>query len=226
VSLVQIESAAGPPPPPPEAPSARALLLNGIFSENPVFRLALSLCPAVAVTTTVLNGLILGVAVLLVQVLSSGTVALARPLIHARVRIPVYTIVIAVWVSAIDMLLAAFVPTLHAQVGLYIKLIVAFAIIISRLEVFASRYPLVPSLWDATGMGLGFLLALVVIGALRELLGNGSFAGVPLAPGKPLLFFALPAGGFFSIALLMALFNRIERAAGGAAKARAGGAHG
>ncbi len=226
MSLVQIEPAAPAAPAAPRAPSPGALLRNGIFTENPVFRLALSLCPAVAVTTTVQNGLMLGVAVLLVQVLSSGTVAVARPLIHPRVRIPVYTIVIAVWVSAIDMLLAAFLPALYAQVGLYVKLIVAFAIIISRLEVFASRYPLVPSLWDATGMGLGFLLALVTIGALRELLGNGSLAGLPLAPGKPLLFFALPAGGFFSIALLMALFNAIERrVAGDRAPAAGGGGH-
>jgi electron transport complex protein RnfE len=195
----------------PRPPNARELILNGIFAENPVFRLALSLCPAVAVTTTVMNGLVLGVAVLLVQVLSSLTVALARGRIHPRIRIPVYTLIIAVWVSAIDMLLSGFVPALYAQVGLYVKLIVAFAIIISRLEVFASRQPLVPSFYDALGMGLGFLLALVSIGAMRELLGNGSLAGVPLVASKPLLFFALPAGGFFSITLLMALFNVIER---------------
>jgi electron transport complex protein RnfE len=196
---------------PGPAPRARDLVLNGIFGENPVFRLALSLCPAVAVTTTVMNGVLLGVAVLAVQVLSSVSVTLTRQWIHPRVRIPIYTIIIAVWVSIIDMLLAGFTPALYAQVGLYVKLIVAFAIIISRLEVFASRQPLVPSFFDGLGMGLGFLLALVVIGAMRELLGNGSLAGIPLAPGKPLLFFALPAGGFFSIALLMALFNRIER---------------
>lgn len=195
----------------PKAPRARDLVLNGIFAENPVFRLALSLCPAVAVTTTVVNGLMLGVAVLAVQVLSSVTVALTRRWIHTRVRIPVYTIIIAVWVSAIDMTLAGFFPTVYAQVGLYVKLIVAFAIIISRLEVFASRQPLIPTFWDAVGMGLGFFLALVLIGAFRELLGSGSILGVALTPEKPLLFFALPAGGFFAIALLMALFNLIER---------------
>ncbi|HUK65044.1 MAG TPA: electron transport complex subunit RsxE [Dongiaceae bacterium] len=199
-------------PLPGRPPSARFLILNGILQENPVFRLALSLCPAVAVTTTVVNGVILGVAVLAVQVLSSCTVALVARAIHPRVRIPVFTIIIAVWVSAIDMTLAAFVPVLHAQVGLYVKLIVAFAIIISRLEVFASRQPLTPAFWDAVGMGLGFLLALVATGAFRELLGNGSLWGVRLVPFKPLLFIALPAGGFFSIALLMAFFNRVERA--------------
>ena len=219
MSLVQIEN-------PGEAPRARDLLLNGIFAENPVFRLALSLCPAVAVTTTVMNGLTLGVAVLLVQVLSSGTVALVRGAIHPRVRIPIYTIIIAVWVSAIDMLLSALAPALYAQVELYVKLIVAFAIIISRLELFASRHPLVPSLWDATGMGLGFLLALVTIGAFRELLGAGALFGIPLAPSKPLLFFALPAGGFFSIALLMAFFNKVERMSGGKPAKSTGGSHG
>jgi electron transport complex protein RnfE len=196
-------------PPPP--PSTGRLLLNGLFAENPVFRLALSLCPAVAVTTTVMNGVILGVAVLVVQVLSSVTVALVRGSIHPRVRIPVYTIIIAVWVSAIDMVLAAFFPGLYAQVGLYVKLIVAFAIIISRLELFASKQPLVPTFFDGLGMGLGFLFALVVISALRELLGSGAIAGHALLAQKPLLFFILPAGGFFSIALLMALFNLVER---------------
>lgn len=219
---------------PGPAPSARQLLLNGIFAENPVFRLALSLCPAVAVTTTVRNGVMLGVAVLAVQVLSSVTVTLTRRWIHPRVRIPVYTLIIATWVSVMDMTLAAAAPAVYAQVGLYVKLIVAFAIIISRLEVFASRQPLVPSFFDGLGMGLGFLFALATIGALRELLGAGAIAGIQLVPWKPLLFFALPAGGFFSIALLMAAFNAIEQHAhraavrqGGAPAVRgAGGGHG
>ncbi|HSQ59793.1 MAG TPA: electron transport complex subunit RsxE [Acidobacteriota bacterium] len=213
---------------PERPPSARSLLMNGIFGENPVFRLALSLCPAVAVTTTVANGLMLGVAVLLVQVLSSMTVALVRKGIHPKVRIPVYTIIIAVWVSAIDMTLAGFFPSLYAQVGLYVKLIVAFAIIISRLEVFASRMPLIPTFWDGLGMGLGFLFALIVIGAFREILGSGAILGYTLTPEKPLLFFALPAGGFFSIGILMALFNAIERMRNGgkAPAASGGGAHG
>ncbi|HEU4335549.1 MAG TPA: electron transport complex subunit RsxE [Candidatus Eisenbacteria bacterium] len=213
---------------PERPPSARTLLMNGIFGENPVFRLALSLCPAVAVTTTVANGLMLGVAVLLVQVLSSMTVALVRKGIHPKVRIPVYTIIIAVWVSAIDMTLAGFFPSLYAQVGLYVKLIVAFAIIISRLEVFASRMPLIPTFWDGLGMGLGFLFALIVIGAFREILGSGAILGYTLTPEKPLLFFALPAGGFFSIGILMAIFNAIERQRNGgkAPASSGGGAHG
>lgn len=206
--------------------STKQLILNGIFAENPVFRLALSLCPAVAVTTTVMNGLMLGVAVLFVQVASSVTVALVRRWIHDRVRIPIYTIIIAVWVSTIDMVLAGFFPELYAQVGLYVKLIVAFAIIISRLEVFASRMPLIPTFWDGVGMGLGFLFALLVIGAFRELLGSGSLLGHAITRHKPLLFFALPAGGFFSIALLMAFFNYVElRMNKGAARAASAGGH-
>ncbi|HET7498437.1 MAG TPA: electron transport complex subunit RsxE [Candidatus Eisenbacteria bacterium] len=209
-------------------PGAVSLLKNGIFGENPVFRLALSLCPAVAVTTTVANGIMLGIAVLLVQVLSSVTVALTRRWIHPRVRIPVYTIIIAVWVSAIDMVLAGFFPLLYAQVGLYVKLIVAFAIIISRLEVFASRMPLIPTFWDGLGMGLGFLFALMAIGTFREVLGNGTLLGFRVVAEKPLLFFALPAGGFFSIALLMAFFNVLERRASGGKTAApsTGGSHG
>lgn len=211
-----------------QPPSTKELVLNGIFAENPVFRLALSLCPAVAVTTTVMNGLMLGVAVLFVQVASSVTVALVRRWIHEKVRIPIYTIIIAVWVSAIDMVLAGFFPELYAQVGLYVKLIVAFAIIISRLEVFASKMPLVPTFWDGVGMGLGFLFAMLVIGAFRELLGNGSLLGHAFTKGKPLLFFALPAGGFFSIALLMAFFNFVEqrRNKGVPRPVSAGGPHG
>ena len=153
------------------------------------------------------------------------SVALTRQWIHPKVRIPVYTIIIAVWVSVIDMTLAAFAPAVYAQVGLYIKLIVAFAIIISRLEVFASRQPLIPTFWDGLGMGLGFMLALVVISAFRELLGNGSLAGIRLVAFKPLLFFALPAGGFFSIALLMAFMNAMERRITGHSSSGGGGGH-
>ncbi len=215
-------------PIPGREPSARFLILRGIFSENPVFRLALSLCPAVAVTNAIANGIALGIAVLFVQVLSSVTVTLVKGFIHPRVRIPVYTIIIAVWVSVIDMVLAAFAPTVYAQVGLYVKLIVAFAIIISRLEVFASRHPILPTFWDGFGMGLGFLFALVTISALRELLGSGSLLGHVIVTKKPLLFFALPAGGFFTIALLMALFNYVERRWFGGASdtASSGGSHG
>lgn len=191
-------------------PPTRELLWRGIFAENPVFRLALSLCPAVAVTTSVKNGLYMGLAVLAVQVLSSLTVAIFKNWIHDKVRIPVYTIIIAVWVTVIDMVLAAMVPGVYAEIGLYIKLIVAFAIIISRLEVFASRHPVWPSVMDGIGMGVGFCFAMVLIGSFREVLGSGSFWGIPIVDGRPILLFILPAGGFFIIGLLMALMNWMD----------------
>lgn len=207
-------------------PPLRQLVWRGFFAENPVFRLALSLCPAVAVTTSTKNGLLMGVAVLAVQVLSSLTATLFRGVIHDKVRIPVYTIIIALWVTVIDLSCAALAPTVYAEIGLYIKLIVAFAIIISRLEVFASKFPLIPSVVDGVGMGLGFAFAMVLIGALREVLGSGAIWGVSLVAERPLLFFILPAGGFFTIGLLMAAMNWIDLRWGSGKLSGGGGAHG
>lgn len=206
-------------------PPTRELLWRGIFAENPVFRLALSLCPAVAVTTSVKNGLYMGLAVLAVQVLSSLTVAIFKNWIHDKVRIPVYTIIIAVWVTVIDMVLAAMVPGVYAEIGLYIKLIVAFAIIISRLEVFASRHPVWPSVMDGIGMGVGFCFAMVLIGSFREVLGSGSFWGIQIVDARPIMLFVLPAGGFFTIGLLMAAMNWMDLKRG-VKLSSGGGCHG
>src|SRR3989338_6658412 len=181
-----------------QAPPFRELLWRGFFSENPVFRLALSLCPAVAVTNSVKNGLMMGLAVWAVQVLSSLTIAIFRNFIHDKVRIPIYTIVIAVWVTAMDMTLAALAPKIYSEIGLYIKLI-------------ASKFPLIPSVLDGFSMGLGFLFAMVLIGAIREVLGNGTIWGVTLIEVRPILFLVLPAGGFFTIGLLMAALNWVEK---------------
>ncbi|MFH1075910.1 MAG: electron transport complex subunit RsxE [Pseudomonadota bacterium] len=186
------------------------LIRDGVLSENPIFRLALSMCPAVGVTGTIKNGLLLGTAVLFVQALSSVTVALFKNLIHPRIRIPTYVIIIALWVSATDMILAAYVPEIYKQVALYVKLIVVFAIIISRLELFACKNPVLPSFFDAVGMGLGFMFGLVIIGFVRELLGAGTVMGYDLIGFRPFLFFSLPTAGFFVIGFLMAAFNKIE----------------
>lgn len=208
------------------APAAATLVMRGLFDENPVFRLALSLCPAVAVTTTVKNGLMLGVAVLIVQVLSSVSASVLKRLIIPKIRIPTFTIIIALWVSVMDMVLAAYFPDVYAEVGLYVKLIVAFAIIISRMELFAMKNPVLPSFWDGTGMGLGFLLAMVLTGALRELLGVGAIFGYPLVGFSPLLLIVLPAGGFFTIGMIMALFNWVDLKRGKKLTSDAGGGHG
>jgi Na+-translocating ferredoxin:NAD+ oxidoreductase subunit E len=200
------------------------LLWNGLIPENPIFRLALSLCPAVAVTTSIKNGLMLGIAVLFVQVFSSCTVSIFKSFIHPRIRIPAYVIIIALWVTVIDMVLPVYAPDIYKQVSLFIKLIVVFAIIISRLELFASKEPLVPSFFDGVGMGAGFCLGLVLIGAIREFFGAGQLFGFDVLGFKPLLVMILPAGGFFVIGFIMATFNWIEYKMTGKVP-RSGGGH-
>src|SRR4030042_7002295 len=133
------------------------LIWNGLIPENPIFRLALSLCPAVAVTTSVKNGVMLGLAVVFVQVASSCTVTLFKSFIHPRIRIPAYVIIIATWVSVMDMILPVISPSVYNEIKLFIALIVVFAIIISRMELFASKEPILPPFFDGVGMGFGFL---------------------------------------------------------------------
>ncbi len=186
------------------------LIFSGILNENPIFRLALSMCPAVGLSTTVMNGLLLGVAVLFVQVFSSCTISLIRNHIHPRIRIPTYTLTIATWVTVIDLVLAAYVPVAYKEMGIFIRLIVAFAIITMRLEMFACKNEIGPSFWDGIGMGLGFLFGMTVIGAVREVLGMGTFLGYDLLGFRPMLFFVLPAAGFFTVGFMMAIFNYAE----------------
>jgi electron transport complex protein RnfE len=186
------------------------LVWNGLIPENPIFRLALSLCPAVAVTTSIKNGLLLGLAVVFVQVFSSCTVAIFKSFIHPRIRIPAYVIIIALWVTVIDMILPVISPEVYKQVALFVKLIVVFAIIISRLELFASKEPLTPSFFDGLGMGLGFTFGLCLTGAIREFFGAGQLFGHDVLGFKPLLIMILPAGGFFVIGFIMAMFNWLE----------------
>ena len=186
------------------------LLFNGILLENPIFRLALSMCPAVGLTTSIKNGLLLGTAVLFVQVCSSCTIAAIKNFIHPRIRIPTYTLTIATWVTVIDLVLAAYVPDAYKQVGLFVKLIVAFAIITMRLEMFACKNTVTASFFDGVGMGIGFMVGMVTIGFVRELLGAGTLLGYDILGFKPLLFFILPAAGFFCVGIMMAMFNYIE----------------
>lgn len=187
-----------------------SLIKNGIFAENPIFRVALSLCPAVAVTSGVKNGFLMGIAVLFVQTMVNVTISLLRNFIHPRVRIPSYMFVIATWVTVTDLLMAAFARDVYKQMGLYIQLIVAFAIILSRAELFASKNKVAPSFFDGLGMGIGFLFALLVISFFRELLGKGSIWGIHIVEFKPLLIMILPTGGFFAVGILMGLFNWID----------------
>ena len=186
------------------------LVVSGNLNENPIFRLVLSMCPAVGISTTMMNGLLLGIAVLFVQVFSSVTIALIKDLIHPRIRIPTYTLTIATWVTIIDMVLAAYLPEAYAKMGIFVKLIVAFAIITMRLEMFACKESVTASFWDGFGMGLGFLVGMMALGFVRELLGLGTLMGYDILGFKPLLFFVLPFAGFFVVGLMMAFFNYVE----------------
>ncbi len=191
-------------------PSNWELIKNGIIAENTIFKLALSLCPSIAVTGSLRNGFLMGVAVLFVQVMVNITISLIRKFIHPRIRLPIFMLVISGWVTVTDMSMAAFAPDAYKQMGLYIQLIVAFASILARAEMFASKNTITPSMFDGIGMGLGFLFALVVISFFRELLGKGALWGIALINAKPLLIMILPAGGFFAVGILMAFFNWID----------------
>jgi electron transport complex protein RnfE len=197
---------------------------NGIFGENPVFRLALSLCPAVAVTSGVKNGFLMGVAVLFVMTMVNATVSLLRKFISPKVRIPSYMFIIATWVTVTDQVMAAYQRAVYKDMGLYIMLIVAFAIVLSRAEMFASRNKFLPSVVDGASMGLGFLLALVLLGIFREFLGKGSLWGYPILGTKPLLIMILPTGGFFAMGLMMGFLNWMDRKFFGGSGS-SGGAH-
>ena len=187
------------------------LVWRGIVDENTIFRLAISLCPAIAVTSTLKNGFFMGVAVLFVQVMVNVTISAMKPFIHPRIRLPIFMLVISGWVTIVDMSMAAFAADVYKQMGLYIQLIVAFASILAGAEMFASKNKVVQSFFDGIGRGCGFLVALVIISSFRELLGKGSIGGFPLLGGaKPLLIMVLPAGGFIAVGLLMATFNWID----------------
>ncbi len=190
--------------------SYKELILNGIVKENTIFKLALSLCPAIAVTSSLRNGFLMGVAVMFVQVMVNMTISLMRSFIHPRIRLPIFMLVISGWVTITDMSMAAFAPDAYKQMGLYIQLIVAFASILARAEMFASKNNIMPSMFDGLGMGIGFMFALTVISFFRELLGKGALWGVSILNAKPLLIMVLPAGGFFAVGILMALFNWIN----------------
>lgn len=186
------------------------LIKNGIVAENTIFKLAISLCPAIAVTSNLKNGFLMGVAVMFVQTMVNATVSLIRPFIHPRIRIPIFMLIISGWVSVTDMTMAAFVRDVYRQMGLYIQLIVAFASILAHAETFASKNKVVPSVFDGIGMGAGFLVALSIISFFRELLGKGTLWGVDVIGFKPMLIMILPTGGFLAVGVLMAFFNWID----------------
>lgn len=179
---------------------------KGLIAENPIFILALSLCPALAVTTTVINGLTMGLTVTFVITTNNVVVSLVRNLVNPKVRVPVYITSIATIVTVAQLILQAYFPELYKALGIYLALVVVFAIILARAEVFASKNSVIKSFCDGFGMGCGFTLAMLIISCIRELIGAGTIAGVPVfgAGYDPMLMMVLPPGAFILIGYLVA----------------------
>ncbi len=189
---------------------------KGILAENPTLRLVLGTCPTLATTTSVTSALGMGVAASVVLVCSNIVISALRKVIPDKVRIPAYVVVIASFVTIVQMLVKAFAPELDEQLGVYLPLIVVNCIILGRAEAFASKNPVLASAVDGLGMGVGFTAALFLMGAVREILGAGSFAGISISflSSNPMLIFILPPGGFFVFGVLMATVNRIAESRG------------
>ena len=194
-------------------PSLKSIFFNGIISENPTFRLVLGTCPTMAVTTSAINGLGMGAAATFVLVGSNVVISLLRNFIPDKVRIPAFIVVICTFVTMVQMLLQAFVPSLYASLGMFIPLIVVNCIILARAEAFASKNGVLASAVDGVGMGLGFTLAITLMGAIRELLGNGTVFGATVFGGsfEPMLLLILPAGGFIVYGLMLGAINLITK---------------
>lgn len=188
------------------------IFYKGLFDQNPIFRLALSLCPALAVTSTALNGLAMGLSVLFVITANNTVVSIFRHYINPVVRVPVFITIIATLVTVVQLTLAAYFPDLSKALGIYLALVVVFAIILARAEVFAIKNGVIPSFFDGLGMGTGFAGAMVLIGVIRELFGTGSVFGLQVfgAWYNPALIVILPPGGFLVIGLLIGIFNLME----------------
>ena len=187
------------------------IITKGILKENPTFVLILGMCPTLGVTSSAINGMGMGVATMAVLIMSNIVISLIKNLIPGKVRIPAFIVVIASFVTIIEMLMQAYVPSLYASLGVFIPLIVVNCIILGRAEAFASKNSVVDSALDGIGIGLGFTLSLKVIGAVREVLGAGSIFGYTFADGVMPLLFILAPGGFIVLGYLMVLFNKVAK---------------
>ena len=196
-----------------EKKSLGKVFFNGIIPENPTFRLVLGTCPTLAVTSSALNGLGMGAAATFVLVCSNIAISLLRKFIPDQVRIPAFIVVICTFVTMVQLLMQAYLPSLYESLGIFIPLIVVNCIILARAEAFASKNGPVLSAADGLGMGIGFTLALTLIGTIRELIGSGSVFGVNLlgASYEPMLLIVLASGGFLTFGLLLGVFNLIVK---------------
>jgi Na+-translocating ferredoxin:NAD+ oxidoreductase subunit E len=185
-----------------------SLIAKGIIKENPTFVLVLGMCPTLATTTSAINGLEMGLATLFVLILSNVAISLIAPVVPDKVHIPVYIVVIATFVTVLQLVMQAFVPGIYQTLGLFIPLIVVNCIVLGRAEAFACKNGVWASALDGLGIGLGFTLSLTVIGLIREILGSGSAFGFKFIPGDGILAFILAPGAFMVLGYLMVLFNK------------------
>lgn len=188
------------------------ILFNGILKENPTFVLVLGMCPTLGVTTSAFNGFGMGIATLFVLLMSNALISLLKNFIPDKVRIPAFIVVIATFVSIVDLLIQGFVPALGESLGLFIPLIVVNCIVLGRAEAFASKNTVFDSMLDGIGMGLGFTISLTVIGAIREILGSGSIFGYTFLPASTnILVFVLAPGAFFVLGFVMAFIRHLQK---------------
>ena len=188
------------------------IILNGILKNNPTFVLVLGMCPTLGTTTSAMNGLGMGAATMAVLIMSNLVISLIKNLIPDKVRIPAFIVVIASFVTIIQMLMQAYLPSLYASLGVFIPLIVVNCIILGRAEAFASKNGALDSILDGVGIGLGFTIALTLIGAVREILGSGAIFGYSfgISDYMPLVFVMAP-GAFFVLGYMMVLFNKLAK---------------
>lgn len=185
-----------------------SLVTDGLIKNNPTFVLVLGMCSTLATTTSAINGLEMGLATLFVLVLSNIAISLVAPAVPDKVRIPVYIVVIATFVTVLQLLMQAYVPSVYDTLGLFIPLIVVNCIVLGRAEAFANKNSVGASALDGLGVGLGFTLSLTVIGVVREILGSGSVFGWKFIPGDGILAFVMAPGAFIALGYLMVLFNK------------------
>lgn len=187
------------------------LITKGFIKENPTFVLVLGMCPTLATTTSAMNGLEMGLATMFVLILSNIVISLIAPLVPDKVHIPVYIVVIATFVTVLQLVMQAFVPEIYKTLGLFIPLIVVNCIVLGRAEAFANKNNALDSALDGIGLGLGFTLSLTVIGLVREILGSGSVFGFKFIPGDGILAFVMAPGAFLVLGYLMVLFNKFAK---------------
>ncbi|MEN8155925.1 MAG: electron transport complex subunit E [Bacteroidota bacterium] len=183
---------------------------KGFIKENAVFTLFLGLCPTLGVTTSAINGLGMGLATTFVLVMSNLVVSVVKNAIPDKVRIPAFIVIIATFVTVVELVMKGYVPALFDALGLFIPLIVVNCVVLGRAEAFASKNSVWSSIVDGTGMGLGFTMALTVLGAVREILGSGAFFGMKMISGDAMLLFILPPGAFLALGYLIVLANMIK----------------